>query len=380
MSKLRGTFQIMSIADLIQWTRTAQKSGDLVVRDSDGKQIDVVFLDGRIICSSTNSPRERYGEYLVALGLCRTEDVEWAQQRVDETGVMTGALLVQSGRLPETLAVATLTQKTIEDLCDIFLWQDGYFEFYVSPIQLRQFLPIDLDPIRIVNEGLRRQESWHRLCGPIHSEKVLTATGQSLEPKAGWDDAVIARLVLGTVDGNKAVQDVIEALPFSRYKVTLALHQLHAAGLIVEEDQTEFGQREARIQASLEAAFAARADGRWGHAVQILEGLVEAFPRRSDLADELVETLDGFRGAIYRHNFELDDMPVLSIGPEAGSRIELDPKAGFLLSRIDGKTSVQDLIRLVPFDETQCIRVLKRLLDARVIDFPNRRGTVIRRP
>lgn len=379
MSKLRGTFQIMSIADLIQWTRTAQKSGDLIVRDSEGKQIDVVFLDGRIICSSTNSPRERYGRYLVALGLCRPEDIEWAQEKVEETGVMTGALLVQSGRLPETLAATTLTQKTIEDLCDIFLWQDGYFEFFVSPIQLRQFLPIDLDPIRIVNEGLRRQETWHRLCGPIHSEKVLTTTGKALDPKVDWDDAVIARLVLGAVDGTRAVEDIVESLPFSRYKTTLALHQLYSGGLIIEEDQTEFGQREARIRASLEAAFAARADGRWGHAVQILEGLVEAFPRRSDLADELVQTLDGFRSAIYRHNFELQDMPVLSIGPEAVSRIELDPAAGFLLSRVDGKTTVKDLIRLVPFDETQCIRVIKRLLDARVIDFPNRRGTLIRR-
>ena len=89
----------MSIADLIQWGRTAQRTGLLKLRSEDAREIDIVFRDGRIVFSSTNERRNRWRGYLIYL-----------------------ALLVREGKITYDQALATLNEKTMEDVCDVFLW------------------------------------------------------------------------------------------------------------------------------------------------------------------------------------------------------------------------------------------------------------------
>ena len=260
--KLEGTFTVMPPADLIQWARSAQKTGLLKLYNPAGKTIEVAFLDGRIVYSASDSPREKYGRWLVHLKLCTEADIRWARDRSQESNAGLGALLVSGGRLPETLALATLIQKTIEDLCDVFLWRDGAFSFKPVPMEKGQFLPIDLDPIRIVNQGLQRARIWNKLIAIIHPRIVFERTGLAFpsDPK-GFDDKVIAQNVLLEVDDVRMVDEVIERLPFSRYKTTLALWQLQKHQLIERGDATEFGHRENRLDTLLVQARDARERG-----------------------------------------------------------------------------------------------------------------------
>ncbi len=84
---------------------------------------------------------------------------------------------------------------------------------------------------------------------------------------------------------------------------------------------------------------------------------------------------DGFRAWIYEHNFTLEDIPVVTIGPDALSHMNLAPVDAFLLSRIDGRISVRQIVRISPISEFEVLRTLKRLLSAKVIDFPKRSAT-----
>jgi hypothetical protein len=81
---------------------------------------------------------------------------------------------------------------------------------------------------------------------------------------------------------------------------------------------------------------------------------------------------DGFRASVYEHNFTLEDVPVVTIGPDALSHMNLAPVDAFLLSRIDGRISVRQIGRISPISEFEVLRTLKRLLAAKVIDFPRR--------
>jgi Domain of unknown function (DUF4388) len=110
-----GKFSTMSMPDLVQWARTAHRSGTLHLRDGHGKVIDVGLMDGRMIYSATNSPRETYGAYLLHLGLCGEADIEAALDIAKRTGAMFAAILVQEQKISRRQAIDTLTAKTIED-------------------------------------------------------------------------------------------------------------------------------------------------------------------------------------------------------------------------------------------------------------------------
>lgn len=367
-----GRFSTMSMPDLVQWARTAQRTGILRLRDDHGKEIQVGLFDGHIVFSSTNEQRETYGAYLQHLGLCSEEEIGRALEISKRTGAMFAAVLVYEKRISREQAIETLTLKTIEDICDAFLWPDGEFFFEKKPLQSSASLAIDLDPIRVVVEGVSRAEVWSRITSFIHPNSYFEPSDDVFEETNGWEDARMAARVYSLLNGSENVNDLVEKLPFGRYKVYRAISELLEKGLIRPCDVTGVVDREKRMLRVMADARAAAQAGRWTEAMEMLEGLSSANPGKQEVLDALLELTDGFRLWIYEHNFTLEDTPVVTIGPDALSHMNLAPVDAFLLSRIDGHISVRQIVRISPISEFEVLRTLKRLLAAKVIDFPKR--------
>ena len=367
-----GKFSTMSMADLIQWARTAQRTGLLTLRDGAGKEIQVVFRDGRIVFSSNNDKRERWAGYLIYHGLCTQADIEAAFAEKEGTGASVASILVKQRKIGFEQAVSTLTEKTMEDLCDVFLWKDGSFEFEPKALAVAHSLAIDLDPINVVCEGVRRAEVWSRITAYIHTNSFYERTYDALDPNGSWEDVRMAQHVWMHVDGECSVHELVARLPFSRYKIFRALSELLEQRLITTAEATLTIDRERRINQKRSDARAAAEHGRWTEAMEILQGLVTGNPGRKDLMEELISVTRGFERAVHEHNFGKEDVPVMTIGPDALSRLNLHPTEAFLLSRIDGRLAVRDILRITPISEFEGLRAFKRLMSAKVIDFPLR--------
>jgi hypothetical protein len=365
----------MSMADLIQWGRTAQRTGLLRLSDGQGKEIRVVFRSGRIVFSSTNEKREQWGAYLVYLGLATEAEIDQAVRQGEATAASSASILVEEKKISIEQALATLKEKTIEDLCDVFIWQGGEFHFEpVMPV-IETSLTIDLDPIHIVFEGVRRAEVWSRLNAYIHPRSFFETTESAGVDTGHWEDERMARHVRQYLDGSIMVGELVERLPFSRYKIYRAVAELLDRKLITASEVSAAGDQTKRLERKIaEAREAARA-GRWSETIEILQGLVTSNPGREDLVHELSIATQGFERAIYKENFTKDDVPVVTIGPDALTRVNIYPTEGFLLSRIDGRMSVRDVLRITPVGEVEGLRAFKRLLAAKVIDFPFRKTT-----
>ena len=189
----------MSMADLIQWGRTAQRTGLLKVSDGRVKEIQVVFRDGRIVFSSTNDRREHWREYLIYHGYCTKEDIEEAFRLTEVTGASVASILVHERKITEEQALSTLTEKTMEDLCDVFLWADGDFTFDPKAPAIKTALVVNLDPIHVVCEGIRRAELWSRMSAIIHARSMFERTGEPLDQTGTWAHRVVLseRLTFG---------------------------------------------------------------------------------------------------------------------------------------------------------------------------------------
>jgi hypothetical protein len=280
---------------------------------------------------------------------------------------------VHERKVTEDQALSTLTEKTMEDLCDIFLWPDGDFTFDPKVPQIKSSLALSLDPITVVCEGIRRAEMWNRMSAVIHPRSLFERTGQPLDDLGTWEDLKMARHVWVHIDDEVTVSDLLDRLPFSRYKIHRAIAELLERGFIRHCETTAAGDREHRLQRKAGEAHRAAEAERWSEAIDILQGLIAANPGRRELVDQLIEITRGFEHSIYVHNFTKDDVPVVTIGPDALSRVNIYPAEAFLLSRIDGRLKVRDILRIVPVSEFEGLRAFKRLLSAKVIDFPTRK-------
>jgi hypothetical protein len=363
----------MSIADLIQWGRTAQRTGYLRLEDRRGKEIQIVFRDGRIVFSASNDRRESWGNYIKHLGFVTQDDVEAAFKIKESTGASVASILVRQGMISHDQATATLTQKTIEDLCDVFLWPDGDFKFEPAVPAITSSLVLNLDPIHVVVEGVRRAEVWTRINTIVHATSYYEGTDNPVPTNPPWEDLAMARIVLPRLNKGVTVGEVVESLPFSRYKIYRAVFELLEHDLVRPGDATAAGDRRKRMVRKVEDADRAAAEGRWAEAIEIMQGLTTTHPDQPELGEKLLQITRGFEQATYRHNFTKDDVPVVTIGPDALGGLNIHPADAFLLTRIDGRGTVRDILRLTPLPEIESLRALKRLLAARVIDFPSRR-------
>ena len=101
--------------------------------------------------------------------------------------------------------------------------------------------------------------------------------------------------------------------------------------------------------------------GQVDDALELVSSAAEAQPGSL----EIQATLDLVRGRLHRSYREavgdLETAPALTKGPEELRNLNLPANAGFLLSMIDGQTSVQDLVSLSGMDSFEALRLLRGL-------------------
>jgi len=359
--------------DLIQWARTARRGGVITVRNpGDNSERKIYLHGGQIVACASNDHRDYYGNYLLRLGYCSEEDINRALAIQRETGVMIARILVMVEKLSLEDAVATLTEKTIDNICDIFLWEDGDFAYEQKDIAPTKLVEISIDPISVALEGVRRVDGWNELRTRFPPEAVLDTTEKPFPPSGEFANARVARAVLSQLDGERKLDDVFRELPFSRYLVVEACSDLFAAGLARVSETAGAPGHHRRLETKFGEALVAERRGNFGAAVQILEGLEALQWDVPGLAEALPRARDLYKKNVYETAFGREDVPVVAIGIEALERLKLTPADGFVVSRVDGRLSVAEVMRISSLPEMDALRSLKRLLEAKVIDFPSR--------
>ena len=371
---VQGKLSTMGIGDLLQWAHMARRSGVLVVQNAGKEERRIVFEGGRLAASSTSTQREYFGRFAAAAGYCTGADVDKALAMQRETGYSVAAILVLAGRMTESQAKALLEEKAIDAACDIFLWPDGNFHFGPEVTPPRKAIRIDLDPTTIVLEGFRRLDEWNRLTAMIHAKSVFETTQASLVEDSTWEDLVMAKRLLPHIDGAASVVEIIEGAPYGVYRTYRAFSELLARGLIRSAETTGFAARDRHLNDQMTRARRAQDSGNFAEALKILEGLTVSHPARPEISAELVRAVENFRSWVYTNTFVPRDVPTVAIPFDRLGQVKLAPRDAFLLSRIDGHSSVSDILRISAMKEVEAMEILKRLYDAHVIDFPTRRA------
>ena len=119
----------MSLVDLLQFLAAGRKSGTLKFdRGKITKQ--VYFKNGLIVGSKSNDPREYLGQVLLHYGKVDDAQLKTAREAQRSSGAKLGEVLVQQGFLTESEVLEILKTRTLDAIYDLFMWNEGEFEFY----------------------------------------------------------------------------------------------------------------------------------------------------------------------------------------------------------------------------------------------------------
>jgi len=128
--------------------------------------------------------------------------------------------------------------------------------------------------------------------------------------------------------------------------------------------------RAAADNALAECMFDRLAAGDYGGASLAADALLEYRPRDQDALDCAQIAKSELRKVYAARLGSLDRVPHVAMGPEAIFSLQaLDFRAGFLLSRVDGETSLFDIVESGSITSLEALRILSELYLRRVIAF-----------
>ena len=111
-----------------------------------------------LFSASSNNPREYLGHYLVGWDVVSDEELTHLFQMRKEHDTLVGQLLISLGFVTQNRLEEILTFVTQELIYEMFDWPSGQFRFVLGKVPAKQFLPLKIDLLPVILEGVRRRD------------------------------------------------------------------------------------------------------------------------------------------------------------------------------------------------------------------------------
>ncbi len=358
-----GNIKSRPLAELLQSYSLSRKSGTLrILTHEHSYQLSI--FKGVLVAVSTSEPARKIGQYLISRGFLDEASLRDALEEQEVLGNRRlGEILAAHGVLSPQQMDQALRQRAEEIVADLFLLEEGAYHFDDRAVFPEELVELDIDLDSLVLEGLRRKEEWARL------RRILGGDGMRIracprETAAGPDRrTAFQEWLLELLETDTSIGEVVIRSRRSAFEVYLELHRLLQAGRLevvtsrasrrASPEVLDLKQFEEAVRAFARARDYIRA---WRH----LRGL------QSQLVDppwlgELRAWLEKDEADFLEQRYSEQSVPTLAVDMAQIRREELDPKEGFLLSRLGEGMNLKTLCQVMPLAKVEILRLLHSL-------------------
>lgn len=379
---ITGNLKTMALSELLQWLSLGGKNGTLLV-EGHGIEKRIFFQGGRIAASSSSDQREYLGHFLVAHGYITEDELKMAMEVQEESSILLGKILVMINAISESDLLRLMRKKAEESIYDVFLWEEGDFEFLDDELPDQKMVPLSLDVTGIILEGLRRFDEWKRIRETLPSMQVVPRIVRPLAFDRLSDQQ---KLVVPYLNGQRSIEEIAIQTHNSEFVIarmvyagigdgTLAIHQ-RSIGLEVPlspRDRTaEVDQALRRGKALLEKD----PEGAW----RIFKGASELDPSDGRPREALGDAEERLRDALASEGIEPSRVPILKVPLDRLTSFNFTPNEGFVLSRINGSWDVKSIVKISPIREMEVLLAFRKLLRDGVIEWRPREMAAAKPP
>lgn len=228
---LSGDLKDFSLADVLQLLLQQRKSGVLGLENGKEKA-ELYISQGNITGVRVNggTPEGKIREMLVETGRVGGREMAELESISGDMGRPLLQTLIAKGYLSEEDKDEWLQLISEDMVCELFSWVSGKYNFGTGlKAQSTGSAHMNLSTEFACMEGMRRIDEWPRLRESIPDGRmVFCPTGRPFDgDELGWD-----YLVLGLVDGRRAVDSIARQVPFGSFRLAECLVNLWNGGFV----------------------------------------------------------------------------------------------------------------------------------------------------
>jgi hypothetical protein len=371
-----GNLKTMLPGDLLQWLSLGQKTGTLCVRNK-GVEKKIFFRNGRVISSASNDPREYLGQFLMSHGYITEPELMKAMEVQAQSRILLGKILVMIDVITEEDLQRLMRLKAEEEIYDIFLWNEGDFQFVDDELPQMEMIPLQVDVTGLIMEGTRRVDEWNRIHTIIGHEGLVPSIVKELPPEELEDDP--QRMVVNAIDGRRSLAELVLESRSSSFNVASTIYHLTREGYVKLTDPTIVPEEEQVPAAPEEPApfedFSEDDEimSLIGRAQQSLRGreyekaqrLLKAAENLDPSHQRVRNAIKGAEAAILSdlrgQGLHDSKVPRVAKPLEEITQMNFTPNEGFMLSRINGQWDLGSLIKISPIREPDAMLIFYKL-------------------
>jgi hypothetical protein len=371
---ISGNLSTMHVSDLLQFMAIGRKTG--MVKFDRGKVVKEIYFDkGQIIGSHTNDPKEYLGQLLIHYGKLDESQLRTALQVQRDSGGRLGEILISTKVLTEAEVAEILRIRTLDIIYDLFLWEEAHFELYDNEAPPSYYIRINVEPTKVIMDGAYRTDEWQRYRTLIPSDRAV------LELKPGWTAALDVskevRQLLFFVEKHMSVAEICYNMHASPFHVYGQLYELVKEGMAFVSGEvpetfrpgTDLSDSPDQLAELLASARVKLQEGDADTALANIQKILEKQPKNSEARILLPIAEEALVKQLYSAPLLPDAVPKLLVPADTLNQQHLEPQEGFLLSRINDEWDVKSILSICPFREVDSLRMIKNLLDRRIIGF-----------
>ena len=373
---ITGNLKTMQLSELLQWLSLGQKTGTLLI-NGHGVEKRIYFQGGRIYSSSSSDRREYLGQFLVSHGYITEEELKMAMQVQEESNILLGKILVMINAISETDLLRLMRKKAEESIYDLFLWQEGGFEFVEGALPELKMVPLSLDVTGIVMEGMRRFDEWQRIRLRVPDDTVIP---QIVRPLNIDELSEREKVIVPYIDGQRTIEAIALQTHNTEFNVARLVYEgLRSETMALAEavrpsrravavggsgGETEVEQFLARGKANL------KVDPQ--KAYRMFKVASDLDPSDGRAANAIRQAEREIKGAIEKDGIRGHRVPELAIPVSKLTELSFSPHEGFVLSRINGVWDVKSIMKISPINELEVLMIFQSLAKQGVIVWKDR--------
>src|SRR5437588_642910 len=366
-----GNLKTMLPGDLLQWLSLGQKTGTLCVSKV-GVEKKIFFRNGRVISSASNDPREYLGQFLMSHGYISEPELMKAMEVQAQSRILLGKILVMIDVITEEDLQRLMRLKAEEEIYDIFLWNEGDFQFIDDELPQMEMIPLQVDVTGLIMEGTRRVDEWNRIHTLIGHEGLVPSLVKELPPEELEDDA--QRMVVNAIDGKRSLAELVLESRSSSFNVASTIYHLTREGYVKLTDPTlvtlptpeeaapfeDFTEDDEIVSLIARAQQSLR-----GREYEKAQRLLKAAENLDPNHQRVRNAIKGAEAAILSdlrgQGLHDSKVPRVAKPLDEITQMNFTPNEGFMLSRINGQWDLGSLIKISPIREPDAMLIFYKL-------------------
>ncbi len=361
----KGSLSKIGFPRIIQWLISDEKRGTIKVNWKKQSKI-FLFENSKLLSAFSESAQDKLWFYLFKEGILSEEQLKNIREKQVKNGSDFEEILHESGYLSEE-TIEKAKQESIKSIVlTLFDWVEGDFWFYQDRFPPVDFLEQQPSLQEILRDGLQRIRQWRtyqKIFKPKHI--IMLKPGVSLEKALNRPltplDAKTAKLLRN----EHSVEEICRVTPFTQFETLEVLYDFYEhSSLLINPGQAAEKDQE------IEKAESYHQKGQYWQAFNIIKQQFDKEPKDQNLQKLLTRYSRDLGEDLKEKIGSLEKIPVQIkvLDQEIWKNLNFEAVDGFIISRIDGKTSLKQILKLIKIDNKKVLITIYRLLTQGIIE------------